>query len=175
MIALLRASGDCHEPVRSADAARLSLLGARSAVQALEALTSETNATGILAAAKSIRGDRGPHLCGRMGVKIALKWHGTSPTALLSGEPYPAHRVDPQGLGRERSRGAVVHRWTGRIGPRQRHQYAAQRVGRRDTAFWQMLQHVVNHASYHGGQVTTMLRRLGSAPGQVIGHDRVLP
>ncbi len=30
--------------------------------------------------------------------------------------------------------------------------------------FWQMLQHVVNHASYHRGQVTTMLRQLGAAP-----------
>jgi uncharacterized damage-inducible protein DinB len=32
------------------------------------------------------------------------------------------------------------------------------------SAFWQMLQHVVNHASYHRGQVTTMLRQLGAAP-----------
>ena len=30
--------------------------------------------------------------------------------------------------------------------------------------FWQMLQHVVNHATYHRGQVTTMLRQLGAAP-----------
>ena len=30
--------------------------------------------------------------------------------------------------------------------------------------FWQMLQHVVNHASYHRGQVTTMLRQLGAEP-----------
>jgi uncharacterized damage-inducible protein DinB len=30
--------------------------------------------------------------------------------------------------------------------------------------FWQMLQHVVNHASYHRGQVTTMLRQLGVQP-----------
>lgn len=30
--------------------------------------------------------------------------------------------------------------------------------------FWQMLQHVVNHASYHRGQVTTLLRQLGAAP-----------
>jgi uncharacterized damage-inducible protein DinB len=27
-----------------------------------------------------------------------------------------------------------------------------------------MLQHVVNHASYHRGQVTTLLRQLGAAP-----------
>ncbi|PYR77272.1 MAG: hypothetical protein DMF86_09685 [Acidobacteria bacterium] len=30
--------------------------------------------------------------------------------------------------------------------------------------FWQMLQHVVNHGSYHRGQITTMLRQLGAAP-----------
>jgi uncharacterized damage-inducible protein DinB len=32
--------------------------------------------------------------------------------------------------------------------------------------FWQMLQHVVNHASYHRGQLTTMLRQLGAQPGK---------
>jgi uncharacterized damage-inducible protein DinB len=30
--------------------------------------------------------------------------------------------------------------------------------------FWQMLQHVVNHGSYHRGQLTTMLRQLGAEP-----------
>jgi uncharacterized damage-inducible protein DinB len=29
---------------------------------------------------------------------------------------------------------------------------------------WQMVQHMVNHASYHRGQVTTMLRQLGAVP-----------
>jgi uncharacterized damage-inducible protein DinB len=29
---------------------------------------------------------------------------------------------------------------------------------------WQIAQHVVNHASYHRGQVTTMLRQLGAPP-----------
>ena len=32
------------------------------------------------------------------------------------------------------------------------------------SAYWQMVQHVVNHGSYHRGQVTTMLRQLGAAP-----------
>jgi len=31
---------------------------------------------------------------------------------------------------------------------------------------WQMLQHVVNHASYHRGQVTTMLRQMGATPAK---------
>jgi uncharacterized damage-inducible protein DinB len=30
--------------------------------------------------------------------------------------------------------------------------------------FWQMLQHLVNHGSYHRGQVTTMMRQLGVPP-----------
>jgi uncharacterized damage-inducible protein DinB len=34
------------------------------------------------------------------------------------------------------------------------------------TPFWQMLHHMVNHASYHRGQVTTMLRQLGAAPAK---------
>jgi uncharacterized damage-inducible protein DinB len=34
------------------------------------------------------------------------------------------------------------------------------------SAFWHMVQHVVNHASYHRGQVTTMLRQLGAAPAK---------
>ena len=34
------------------------------------------------------------------------------------------------------------------------------------SAFWQMFQHVVNHGSYHRGQVTTMLRQLGAAPAK---------
>jgi uncharacterized damage-inducible protein DinB len=34
----------------------------------------------------------------------------------------------------------------------------------RSDVFWQMVQHVVNHGSYHRGQVTTMLRQLGAQP-----------
>jgi uncharacterized damage-inducible protein DinB len=30
--------------------------------------------------------------------------------------------------------------------------------------YWQMVFHVVNHASYHRGQITTMLRQLGYTP-----------
>lgn len=29
---------------------------------------------------------------------------------------------------------------------------------------WQVMQHVVNHATYHRGQVTTMLRQVGATP-----------
>ena len=32
--------------------------------------------------------------------------------------------------------------------------------------FWHMFQHVVNHATYHRGQVTTLVRQLGANPGK---------
>ncbi len=34
------------------------------------------------------------------------------------------------------------------------------------SAFWQIVQHVVNHGTYHRGQVTTMMRQLGAQPPQ---------
>jgi uncharacterized damage-inducible protein DinB len=36
---------------------------------------------------------------------------------------------------------------------------------------WQLLRHMVNHSSYHRGQVTTMLRQLGHTP---VATDLVL-
>lgn len=35
-----------------------------------------------------------------------------------------------------------------------------------ESALWEMLAHVVNHATYHRGQVTTLMRQLGAAPPQ---------
>ena len=32
------------------------------------------------------------------------------------------------------------------------------------SVLWHMFQHVVNHSTYHRGQVTTMLRQLGATP-----------
>lgn len=32
------------------------------------------------------------------------------------------------------------------------------------TPLWQMMQHVLNHSTYHRGQITTMLRQLGATP-----------
>jgi len=39
------------------------------------------------------------------------------------------------------------------------------------SAFRHMFQHVINHATYHRGQVTMMLRQLGAAP---VGTDLIL-
>jgi uncharacterized damage-inducible protein DinB len=38
------------------------------------------------------------------------------------------------------------------------------RTGSYTTSYWQMIQHVVDHSSYHRRQIVTMLRQLGVTP-----------
>jgi uncharacterized damage-inducible protein DinB len=43
-------------------------------------------------------------------------------------------------------------------------EYKTLKFGVYRNPLWQSLQHVVNHGTYHRGQVTTMLRQLGAQP-----------
>jgi len=43
-------------------------------------------------------------------------------------------------------------------------EYRTFKFGAYRNPLWQSLQHVVNHGTYHRGQVTTMLRQLGAQP-----------
>jgi uncharacterized damage-inducible protein DinB len=45
-----------------------------------------------------------------------------------------------------------------------RMEYKSLKGESRSSSFQQMLQHVVNHATYHRGQVTTTLRQIGAKP-----------
>jgi len=91
-----------------------------------------------------------------------LRWTGRSPTAPLSPELFPdlASVRAPWALQEEK-----IRRLVGELGTENRlHQVVVYRLmsGEESTStYWQMLQHVVNHASYHRGQITTMLRQLG--------------
>jgi uncharacterized damage-inducible protein DinB len=40
------------------------------------------------------------------------------------------------------------------------------------SVLWQIVQHRVNHATYHRGQVTTMLRQMGMEPKDLIAFYR---
>ena len=82
------------------------------------------------------------------------RWQGTSPTALLPADQFP-------------DLAAVRDAWTElESGIDRVFEYKLLSGQAGATPFWQMLQHVVNHASYHRGQVTTMLRQLGAAPAK---------
>ena len=94
------------------------------------------------------------------------RWHGDSPAALLPGAAFadlaavkrawsehePKMRAFVESLGDDGiARVFEFHLLSGQPG---------------SMPFWQMLQHIVNHASYHRGQVTTMLRQLGAQPAK---------
>lgn len=92
------------------------------------------------------------------------RWQGNSPAAMLSPDTF----ADLESLAKawtdhEQTMRAVLE------------SFCPNDIGRAITyrstdgaaissVFWQMLQHVVNHASYHRGQLTTLLRQLGAKP-----------
>jgi uncharacterized damage-inducible protein DinB len=43
-------------------------------------------------------------------------------------------------------------------------EYKTMKFGVYRNPLWQSMQHVVNHGTYHRGQITTLLRQLGAQP-----------
>jgi len=93
------------------------------------------------------------------------RWQGTSPTSLNVGEfqDVASLRLKWSELEVDVRR---VLQGLGKDGIARVMSYSMLSGEPRRSVFWHMLQHVVNHASYHRGQVTTMLRQLGAAPPQ---------
>jgi len=92
------------------------------------------------------------------------RWRGESPTALLPAERH-ASLADVRAEWM-RIEGEVREfvRTLGPEGITRVFDYKLMNGQATSSPFWQMLQHVVNHASYHRGQVTTMLRQFGAPP-----------
>jgi uncharacterized damage-inducible protein DinB len=92
------------------------------------------------------------------------RWHGRSPKALLAAADFPT----VEALRRrwetiEQDRNSFLQTLT----PASLQQSVAYINFRGEQAaypLWQQMMHVVNHSSYHRGQVTTLLRQLGAEP-----------
>lgn len=92
------------------------------------------------------------------------RWQGTSPPALPDASAFvdvPALRAAWQRL--EATMRDVLERF-GRDGVDRVVEYRDLRGTTWRQPYGELLQHVINHASYHRGQVTTMLRQLRAAP-----------
>jgi uncharacterized damage-inducible protein DinB len=92
------------------------------------------------------------------------RWQGTSPTALLPLDQFPDVPSLRQQWTELGSKMRMFLESLGEPGIHKVFEYTLINGQPGATVFWQMLQHVVNHASYHRGQVTTLLRQLGAAP-----------
>ncbi len=92
------------------------------------------------------------------------RWTGDAAPALPRADAFP----DVESIRRAWSQleadvRALVER-LGENGLARRFEYKSLTGEPASASLWQMIQHVVNHGSYHRGQVTTMLRQLGADP-----------
>jgi uncharacterized damage-inducible protein DinB len=92
------------------------------------------------------------------------RWHGRSPTSFAPNAEYPnVESIRARWLEIERDLLDYIASLTNE---------EVQRIVQHKTTagvpqaapLWQMLQHLVNHGTYHRGQVATMLRQLGAKP-----------
>ena len=105
------------------------------------------------------------HLCGADWIWRS-RWEGESPMALPKPETWDdLARIREAWMDEERRIRAIVNR-LGPDGILRPIEYTGWDGRRQAQPFWQMLQHLVNHGSYHRGQVTTMLRQMGAPPAK---------
>ncbi|HUP40129.1 MAG TPA: DinB family protein, partial [Vicinamibacterales bacterium] len=91
------------------------------------------------------------------------RWIGHSPTALPDVSMFPdVPTLRAAWKTQERSLRLLVHALAGSDELDRAFKYRLLDGSEMESLFSQMLQHVVNHATFHRGQVTTMLRQLGA-------------
>jgi uncharacterized damage-inducible protein DinB len=94
------------------------------------------------------------------------RWQGTSPTAPLPMDQFSDIASIRQPWTAHEAKMRAFLEGLGEPGITRVYEYKALSGQSGSSVFWQMLQHLVNHASYHRGQVTTLLRQLGAAPAK---------
>lgn len=103
------------------------------------------------------------HIYGAEWVWYA-RWQGQSPTALPDAAAFPDVATLRAAWTALEAQVRAFVADLGEDGIAREFRYASLAGAPATSAFWQMLQHVVNHATYHRGQVTTLLRQLGARP-----------
>jgi uncharacterized damage-inducible protein DinB len=94
------------------------------------------------------------------------RWQGHSPAALLPADQFPDVAALRRAWSQHEAEMRAFLDAVGEDGVSRVFEYKLLSGQAGASPLWQMLQHVVNHASYHRGQVTTMLRQLGATPAK---------
>jgi len=129
---------------------------------ALDPLTTEEYARDLGSSFRSIR-DTAVHIYAAEWAWHS-RWEGRSPTALIKPETIPDVASLRRTWQEHEAKMRAFLEQIGDAGLERIIEYKLLSGEPGASPFWQMLQHVVNHASYHRGQVTTMLRQIGAAP-----------
>ncbi len=94
------------------------------------------------------------------------RWQGASPTALLPADQFPDVRTLRAAWNEHEAKMRAFLDSLGEHGIDRVFEFKLLNGQPGSSIFWQNLQHVVNHGSYHRGQVTTMFRQLGVSPAK---------
>ena len=131
---------------------------------AVGALTPEQYARDLGSSFKSVR-DTLVHVYSAEWVWYT-RWQGTSPMTPISSEQFPDLAALQSAWGNLEGQTRAYLDRIGDAGTARVMEYKLMNGQPGKSVFWQMLQHAVNHGSYHRGQVTTMLRQLGAPPAK---------
>jgi uncharacterized damage-inducible protein DinB len=94
------------------------------------------------------------------------RWHGTSPTAMLPFDRFPDVQTLRAAWNVHEGKMRSFLESLGDAGIKRTVRYRTLKGDEASSVVWQMVQHVVNHGSYHRGQLTTMFRQMGVPPAQ---------
>ncbi|MDO8349246.1 MAG: DinB family protein [Planctomycetota bacterium] len=133
------------------------------ALAAAAVLTTEQFTRDLGSSFGSVR-DTLAHVYGADSIWCA-RWNGESPTSLPRADQFPDLAALRKAWAELEGR---MRRFVGTLdaaGLDKTCTYTALNGKTATFPFWQMLQHLVNHGSYHRGQVATLLRQLGAAAG----------
>ncbi|MEQ1758907.1 MAG: DinB family protein [Vicinamibacterales bacterium] len=92
------------------------------------------------------------------------RWVGEAPTAMVDPTQFPDVASIAVAWDRLEEQARSLVSRLGESGIQRSIAYKTMDGHSQSQVFWQLAQHVVNHGSYHRGQVTTLLRQLGAPP-----------
>ena len=134
----------------------------RRSLEATAALTNEQFVKPLGSSFGSVR-DTLAHICGAEWIWLE-RFQGRSPASL----PNVAECPDVNSLSAKwAEQEARLLAFVGRLSQEDLNrvlEYKTLKFGVYKNPLWQSMQHVVNHGTYHRGQVTTLLRQLGAQP-----------
>ncbi len=133
------------------------------ALTALEALTQEQYERDLGNSFKSIR-ETMTHVYAAEWAWYS-RWHGESPTALLPADRFPDLAALRQAWTELEQKMRTFVGGLDEAGVNRVIEYKLLSGQAGASPLWQMVQHVVNHASYHRGQITTLLTQAGEDVG----------